>query len=274
MEDPVGGVTPPSLLLRLPMEIRLHIYTYLLSVQEKTVKIRISRPGIPCKAHDISPANPHQRRSSLRYVSDRIRGGTAESTYAWTPLAGQLVLHTAILGVNHQIHEEACDTLYSKCCFDFGRDIECIIPFLWDLTDVARNSIRHISLTKRALTNTRDFDHCEWEMACDYMLQHLSLDRLNLGVYGVRPTKAGRPVENWAKTSGYESFLPRILDSQSEMEWARQLARINGLKELKIKAITEDCLEPNSEYMLYFAHFSACIETDFALWMRSQMVSI
>lgn len=78
----------------------------------------------------------------------------------------------SLLALNKQIHTEATKILYSNYTFSFHTSIEAAVPFLSDLTPLARSHIRHLSLTKKALPYTKEFDRAEWENLCEYIASH------------------------------------------------------------------------------------------------------
>ena len=102
-----------------------------------------------------------------------------ESTYHLKENSG---LHPSILGVIHQIHDEAVHVLYSSYIFDFATDVENVVPFLQDLTPLALASTKKISILKRALPYTKDFDRCEWASAWTFIAENLQLVRLDPGI--------------------------------------------------------------------------------------------
>lgn len=121
--------------LKVPGEIRLNVYKLLLSDHmDMTLCIRTEELSI----YERRKRNM-RRRSKFRYIADRMRSRSAESTYCLDRSPGDI--HSSILGVNQQIHAEASHVLYSEHTFDFGTDIESILPFLQDLTPAALSSI-------------------------------------------------------------------------------------------------------------------------------------
>ena len=187
-----------------------------------------------------------------------------ESTYH---LKENPSMHPSILGVNHQIHNEAAHVFYGFYTFDFASDIESIVPFLQDLTPVARSSIKRISILKRALPYTKEFDRCEWASACAYIAANMQLSQLNLGIEG------GKPLQQWEAQNTYTAAdFPSIVEYEG-MEWAKQVAAITGLDVLNVKAQLEHCPPPsNSRAMAFFVDFSASIEGGFAEYLGALMV--
>ena len=202
-----------------------------------------------------------------------MRSRSGESTYSLIKSPG---LYTSILSVNRQIHGEACHVLYSHT-FDFGLDVESILPFLQDLTPAALSSVKRIRLTKRSLPYTRDFDRCEWRNACDFTSKNLNLVQLDLDVYGGTPSLANRPALHWKQNSIYTkadfATIARLKECEDDMEWVKHVAAIKGLQVLNVRALLEHCPIPGSKAMAFFINFSASIEKGFTEYLRSRMVA-
>ncbi|KAL2046259.1 hypothetical protein N7G274_001706 [Stereocaulon virgatum] len=255
--------------LRVPAEIRLIIYELLLSDHDdKILRIRTEDPA----TYQSRKGEERQRRS-FRYIQDRMRSRSGESTYGLIKSPG---LHPSILGVSRQIHAEASHVLYSHT-FDFGLDVESILPFLQDLTPNALSSIKRIQLTKRSLPYTKDFDRCEWRNACDYISKNLSLLQLDLVVYGGTPSLANRPALHWKQNSTYTkvdfALISKLKECEDDMGWVKQVAAIKGLQVLNVKAVLEHCPIPSSKAMAFFVNFSASIEEGFTDYLKSHMVT-
>ena len=187
-----------------------------------------------------------------------------ESTYH---LKENLDLYPSVLRVNRQVHNEAAHVLYAYYTFDFATDVEGVVPFLQDLTPVARSSIKRISILKRALPYTKDFDRCEWASACKYIAANTQLVQLDLGIEG------GKPLQQWEAQDTYTaSEFPSIAEYEG-MEWTRQVSAIKGLDILNVKAYLEHCPPPtNSRAMAFFVNFSASIEHGFTEYLNALMV--
>ena len=127
------------------------------------------------------------------------------------------MFEAAILEVNHQIHRDACEILYSKRCFDNDKDIECIVSFF-------PGSNQHRLQLHQAYRH-----YGEWHMAFRSIVPHSSSDRVDLNVYGVRPTKAGRPLLKLMNLDGYSVF---DLNEMGETAGWRQLVERAGGAEI------------------------------------------
>ena len=259
-------------ILRVPIEIRLMIYRNLLSDRnDKTLFIRTEDPTIYVRRQ-----KEERRRTKFRYISDRMRNRSSESTY-YLERGGDADISASVLAVNHQIHEEAAYVLYSEHTFNFGIDIESILPFLQDLTPVALDSIQRISISKRSLPYTKDFDRCEWRNACTFISNNLKLAQLDLVVYGGTPSLANRPALHWKQTHTYDKSdfgtISKLKEMDDDMEWVKHVVTIKGLRALHVKALLEHCPVPMSKAMAFFVNFSASIEKGFTEYLRSHMVA-
>ena len=205
-----------------------------------------------------------RNRSIYRIMGDRFRARSIETTYTY--ISGPK-LWTSLLGVNQQIYAETSHILYSKHIFDFGTDIEAIVPFMGDLTATARASIKRVNIVKRALPYDKDFDRYEWYNVCEYLSSNMNLVELGLGVLG---GKSGAEITKQEVYS--KSDFAYAISKFEGMEWMTQLATIKGLQQLDIKAHLQHCPPPCSNAMAFFVNFSQSIESGFAEYMRELMI--
>lgn len=253
--------------LQLPAEIRRNIYQLLLAPEPGgLIPIRTESPEL-YKARNTSIS---RRKTCYRIIPDRVRSGSSETSYTGYRPSG---IHTGIVKVCRQIHQEACHTLYSENTFDFDIDIESIVPFFRDLNPAALASVQSIRLVKRALPYCKDFDHCEWRNACTFIATHTRLRRLTLAIVGGRPRPIwGAPVGYWNSQRPWSiKDFEQIMRSE-RMEWARQLISITNLRTLDVVAALEHCPSPRSKEMVFFANFTANIETGFSAYLKSIML--
>lgn len=245
--------------ISLPSEIRLYIYELLLTNHKSDVlSIRTETPLI----YD-GKKRAKRTRTSYRIMSGRFRAQSFETTYHLLSNPG---IHPAILGANKQIHSEASHVLYSFHIFDFDKDIECVIPFLRDLTLPTLSSIKRISIVQRALPYIKDFDRCEWRNVCEFLSRHMELHQLGLGVLG------GTPTTPWEAQDLYDKAAFQHIIGFEGMDWVNQLASVKGLRNLDVTAHLEHCPPPQSHAMAFFVNFSASIEKGFAEYLREVMV--
>jgi len=179
--------TDLSYFMRIPSEIRLMVYDILLDdCCSKTFMIR------------SETVEAYRRRGQHRRTGYRVIGGGLLRQCQMTTyhLFSDATLHTNILSVNRKIHEEASQVLYGRHAFDFGSDIEAMVPFLSDLTVQTRHLIQEISLTKQGSVYAREFDRCEWSNVCAFIAEELDLHKLVLKVIGGQPLADGRMSSN------------------------------------------------------------------------------
>jgi hypothetical protein len=203
----------------------------------------------------------------------------------------------SLLGLNKQIHAEASKVLYSTYNFSFHTSIEAVIPFLSDLTPLARSHIRHMNFTKKALPYTKEFDRAEWSNMCEYIAQHQNASRIpnpaDPTVFGFSLRTihlnviAGKPDIGWDTTTpiAVAEFLTmkRMRNEWGcggafggvDLEWAEQLMEIKGLEMVSIKALVEHCPRPVSEKLAFWVAFSkSVVEGGFEEWVRNAMVGV
>ena len=176
-----------------------------------------------------------------------------------------------LLRTNRAIHAEAAEMLYANYTFDFDTHIEAVVPFLRDLTPLARACIRRIRLVKRALPYEKEFDRAEWTAALRYLTDPatgLCLRALELGVVAGRPGPDG-----WTDVQRYRASDFDLLKDADDMDWLGPLLELRGLRELDVHAVVEHCPPgSNSNAMARFIRFSASVETGFAEFMREQLL--
>ena len=296
--------------LRLPAEIRLAIYPHLLTVPRHDKKMRhawqhqrwcvadryyqLERSATDSKGTPygllhfrnaaITPTMVLRRRYKVR--SGRLRSACEDASYK---CMNKYLTYTAIMRVNQQIHAEAAECLYGSYVFDFDTDVEACVPFLMDLTPVARRCIRSVGVVKRALPYDKEFDRCEWTNMCKYLASSLHLEDLALGI------AAGKPATGWECLKPFESEdFDSVIHDKHEMDWVsdyevlaqiflstsfsnnrsqvNDLATIKGLRRVNVRACVEHSPPAMSDAMEFFIKFSASIEPHFAEYLKSRML--
>jgi ubiquitin-like-conjugating enzyme ATG3 len=143
-----------SPLLRLPPELRLQIYSYILDIQTPYTSLLTTH------------SNHHHHNRPLIIINDTGNKFTTRPLYrslhispAWVGLAETYSSKTqskkaraglqgplSLLAVNHQIHDEVEDYLYSTHTLFFlnSFDLDSLGPFLDTLSTTARARIRYI----------------------------------------------------------------------------------------------------------------------------------
>ncbi|PVI06239.1 hypothetical protein DM02DRAFT_650141 [Periconia macrospinosa] len=302
MLDP--NVQSSSPLLRLPYELRLMIYEYLLlpSTAPSTTNSTSVTNLLPdyhtyhssdtnedpftLSVRTIDPYLSYTSRSWRKRSMYHIRTGpfltsTTPTTYRvlLSPFTAHLRLTIpSLLPLNRQIHAEAATLLYSTYKFSFHTCIEAAVPFFSDLTIPARRSIRRISITKKGLPYIKEFDRAEWAALCKYLGtdDHISIQKLNLAVVAGRPGEQGwdNVVPITKEAFGIMSRMSKEWGAGGniDMDWVEQLFKVKGLKDVRVRALVEHCPGPVSEMMAFWIAFSASIEGGFAEWVKDSMV--
>jgi len=177
-------------------------------------------------------------------------------------------LHTSILLTSAKVHAEASEILYSSYTFDFDTHVEAVVPFLSDLTPMARSYIRSIRLVKKALPYEKEFDLAEWSNAISYIAENLTgLRSLYLGIVAGKPGPGG-----WDMVLPYTLMDLEYLMEMDGMEWVEELMTIRGLQHLEVEPIVEHCPPSTSNAMARYIRFSASIDGSFTELLRAKMV--
>jgi len=251
-----------SFLLRIPCEIRLMIYQLLLDdCGQSSFEIR------------SEPVEKYRRREKHRRTSYRILGaGMVRQTLKVTyHLASSARLHTNILATNKRIYGEASHLLYGKHSFDFGRDIEAIVPFLSDLTPQTRHLIWKISLTKQGSIYCREFDRWEWSSVCSFIAENLKIRQLVLRVMGIQAPREW-PMEGVQQYT-ISDFRTLASVGFEGLEWVRDLRRITSLEDLEIIPTLVSCPPVRSSTaMAFYTAFSRSIDKGFQDYLRAEML--
>ena len=185
--------------------------------------------------------------------------------------------------------------LYSTYTFSFHMSVEAIVPFLSDLTPRSRASVRHISLTKKALPYAKEFDRAEWAEMCAYLADATDNNTSNLSKEngpGMHLSTlklqmiAGKPDQAWDSiTPMNPSDFDTMLRMKNEwlggagdcggvdLEWAEEVVAIKGLRDIQGRALVERCARPVSEKQAFWVAFSKSVaEGGFGEWMRGRML--
>ncbi|KAF2148210.1 hypothetical protein K461DRAFT_271745 [Myriangium duriaei CBS 260.36] len=237
--------------LRLPVEIRLHIYSYLLQPA-----LTYDTPDD--SLHNLDPATPtiHIRTQEPRafctlnttlrhrFIVRDFRGRAIPTTFTLEPRPG---LHVSILATSKSIHAEAAAVLYGANAFDFSSCIEAIVPFFSLLSDATRARVRTLSIAKRPQCYDKEFDRAEWEAAMEFVAGEMKVQRLWLALM------TGRPAANLYADLGPGIVSNPYADGEWEVllgvegfEWLRHLLGIDGLKEIKLSVVEGHCPPPVS----------------------------
>ena len=249
-----------SKLLRLPTEVRMMIYEYLLDGKgSSSIEIRNKASSLLQRGN-----GPKLRRSTYHVLERSMLRRSYETTYC---VAGGRKMHPAILAVNHKIREEASHYLYGTHSFDFGRDIESVVPFFHDRTPRTRELVKEICLRKRGSVGTMEADSYEWAAVCRFLKTLPKLTRLRLVVEG------GLPRQDWGGPKELSTSDLRLLCStrHGSLDWARQLAEVKTIEKVEIVADIHYLSEPRTASMFIFAALSGSIETSLVEFLKTDL---
>jgi hypothetical protein len=277
---------PQPPFLRLPLELRLHIYRSLLlhdpcRVVANTGPVPLSNLSgyyaVPEKTDDDAiilriraedPASYKLRAPKIVRDTFVVRSGVWDRCLPTTYFAlNKSGIYTSLLLANAQIHAEAAEVLYSSHVFDFDTHMEAFVAFLGDLTPFARNCIRSIRLVKRALAYEKEYSKAEWSIAMEWLGRLGRLKSLSLGIVAGKPGPHGWDGVPILKPDHFD-----ILKGTEGMEWVQELLSVKGLEDVQVDAIVEHCPSPSSAAMTRYIQFSASIEKSFGPFLLEKMV--
>jgi hypothetical protein len=87
--------------------------------------------------------------------------------------------------------------------------------------------------------------------------------------------EGGRPSMGWVAIPEYTVADFKTLSTvrYEPLEWVWELLSIKGIRKLDVSSEIHHCPPSHSSAMSFFAAFSASIETGFAEFLRSQMIT-
>lgn len=190
--------------LKLPAELRVRIYRYLLHAPENTISVN---EGSLWPGREIL----RQIRSHL-IATDPSRFGDLE-TYR----VCSRNIRPAILSLDRQTYSDARQVFYSENCFFFPQH-SLIISFLKDLPQVSRSLIKKIRLPLHISDDLSDSaGRMFLEAACTYMRQNLELKQLTIDIFSGSSFSGLR----WPCPQSY-------LDAIHEQSWVQYLVPFVG----------------------------------------------
>ncbi|GJC92593.1 hypothetical protein ColKHC_01419 [Colletotrichum higginsianum] len=235
-----------SPLMRIPAEIRIMIYEHLLDDGgEKRLAVRN-------KAMHQLPAGilKTYRRTPYRIIERSLHRQCFETTYHLAS-ASRTTMHPAIMAVNRQIHRETSHMLYGLHGFDFGGDIEAVVPFLRDLTPASRAMVREVTVRKDGPMYYCESDRLDWANMCKYLR---GLDKMIPRADG----DVGGP-----QRLGVSDLRLLALIKHDSMEWVAELRKLEIVPRMRYLAA------PGTTATLLFAAFSASIDTALVEFLRT-----
>lgn len=251
-EDPI--------FLRIPTEIRMLIYEYLLdNGGNRSIAIR-NKSRREFQNHD------KKRRSVYRIMERSFARMSYETTYCVDTEDSDWTMHTSIMCANKKLREEAAYFLYGRHSFHFGEDLEAVVPFLDDQSTITRNLVREITVYKRSPT-TGQPDSYDWAAICDFLKNGRKLNKLTLVIEG------GRPRGEWVgpQELSVSDFRLLYATRHESLEWARELASVKTISEVEIVADIHYLPDTQTNMMLVLAAFSASIETSLVDFLRDDL---
>lgn len=263
----MGADTIPPF-LRLPVEIRLIIYRFLLDDGgRRELDIRHKIINHCCNQHDRNCVLETYRRTS--YFAQQTTGLAFRCNYYKTTyaLASGEPMRTAFMAVNRQIHTESTYLLYGRHAFNFDGDFEAVTSFFGDLTPRSRSLVQGVCLRKRSPLRLAHNECVDWLRACSYLAELPNLRRVRLIIEGGQPPAY---VLGDLQLRRLEVSDLRLLKDiqQRSVTWLESLKSFTKLEALEICAELKHMTKPESSDALQYAMFSLSIETTLADFLR------
>jgi len=254
--------TETSPLMRLPVELRLLIYRHLFDDHgNQTIAIR-NRSHLR-QAEYKHAIKGRWLRSKYRVTERSYQQIYFETTYC---TESNVEFHTAIMAANRTIYAETSDLVYGRHSFDFGPDIEAVVPFFQDRSPETRAQIGEISVRKKILYSFEGTKY-EWRKMFLYLRNLPDLRRLSVTVEG------GRPTAPWDGPKELLVSDMRLLwmIKHDSMEWVNDMANADGLEQIVIVPEVNYMPAPKTSAALLHAAFSASISTSLVEFLRSDL---
>lgn len=241
-----------SLLLEIPLELRMMVYEYLFDVGQCRQIVIGNKPGLPLSG---DRHKSHGNRRTVYHVHGKSFDRRLQQTTYGLKAKGKI--HPEILSVNRKIRQEASTFLYGMHSFHFGQDIEAVGPFLQDITPPIRQMLKEITLQIRVPLQAIDLPELQWLSICQ-SLKHLpALQKLKVMVV------AGRPSVPWDGPHALTvSDLKLLYAIRHEcLDWIRGLADVGTISQIEICPSFIHAPPPTTTQAIVLAAFSASIET-------------
>ncbi|KAF2502788.1 hypothetical protein BU16DRAFT_576717 [Lophium mytilinum] len=205
---------PPTVshFLRLPIELRLKIYDFILDA----LIVQPQRPPNPKDSR--SRARPVIRVNLSEFHMPRHRAHLRGCVEYATELRAPTPELTSLFLLNHQIHDEVTDQLYSTYRFIFQfPEPQHVRKWVEGISDRARRQIRHLEL--RFILEWDSMRHLRYETACHTLQQLLpNLRTVRNSVTLTEPRK-------W-NTDGTAFLNGKIFTARVDEEYVVRLMRI------------------------------------------------
>lgn len=226
-------------LLKLPAELRVRIYSYLLhargSIYIDTVEAdsRWASKAI-LRRHFLNQGCNRQRVDFGKMV-----------TYSVTAIG----VHPAILSVNRQLYSEATQFFYSKNYFQFSSGSGTIIPFLEDRSEGSRRLIKRIGFThdivKSKSPNILNLGHLDhiFEEVCTYLNHSLQLEHMTLLYFNafLPENRNSAPVEEYLSNIDKQGWVQQLVPLVKHLKTFKMVSWNNGEDNLMLAGLK--CLE-------------------------------
>ncbi|CAD6587914.1 MAG: hypothetical protein ASARMPRED_003274 [Alectoria sarmentosa] len=228
--DQTDESTKPAFpFLKLPAELRVRIYRYLLHAHGDICIGKFDAHTSESSKGRLRRHFPEREVTSLLEDYGKMRMYKVNATG----------VNPAFMSVNRQTYLEASKIFYSENCFKFFAidhlhpvfGCETIIPFLEDRSDGSRRLIKKIKFCYMVAFFQPQYlvqlDHL-FQQNCDYLTHSLQLKHVNLVIFAL----------NDRQTNREEIYLPSTyLATLDQQKWIQQLVPL--VKDLDTFRITQ-----------------------------------
>ena len=211
--------------MRLPLELRLKIYGYLLPPRHHKIVTQIPHNGFfynsaAVPLHSAQSFYSLGTRAPNNLTTYKVLTFNTDSAYPYPSI------YPAVLGVSKQVKSEAEPVLYgnSQAVWDFGVHLEALKVFWGDRSAEARKLVKGVRVAREipCLENrggtVATVEDGRWAAICEFLKSELvSLRNLDLIIWSSSGSAASFPVSALGELDGGE-----IGDWVEEERWKRE----------------------------------------------------
>ncbi|KAI1420291.1 hypothetical protein F5Y12DRAFT_136839 [Xylaria sp. FL1777] len=230
----------------------------------------------PDNNNTSTPPKPAQTRTRYHVIDRSINRRCVETTYRMVNKGARIC--AALMRVSRAVYAETAGLVYGAHTFDFGCDVEAVMPFLSDLSPATRRLVTRVALYKKGpwLYDCWS-DRCEWRSMCTYLRDHASVEHLRLVVQAGRLADERKwEWERERETDGPHELSGRdvalLVDIRHDtLHWIGDVVRLRGLRSVEV--IPDFCTvpPPQTSNMLVFLAFSASLDTGLREFLRDRL---
>jgi hypothetical protein len=255
-EDALSSTTTAFPLMRLPLELRLKIYGYLLPPRHHKIVTQLPHNGFfynssAVPLYSAQSFYPFGTKAPNNLTTYKVLTSNTRSAYPYPSIYPEL------LRVSRQIKREAEPILYgsSETVWDFGVHLEALKAFWGDRSAEARRSVRGVRVAREIpCLETREgtiakITDGRWVAICEFLKSELvNLRTLDLTIWSSSGSTASFPVLASAELGEGESESGSWVEEESgererreeemrrwrEWEWTADLLKMDALRQARI----------------------------------------